>query len=138
MSYEEIDSLPGFDQYLAEDKLSCFRTQRRASGEARSRNPSVSSQALYNWATALSFVCFDSLRPSQQFLSHVGTGLPELDQYLAEDKLSYSRTQRRASGVALTRNHLISGNHSTAPLRPRCMRSTWWKRKFSEMTTFLR
>ena len=27
------------------------------------------------------FVSFDSLRPSQQFSSHVQTGLHELDQY---------------------------------------------------------
>ena len=27
------------------------------------------------------FVCFDSLHPSQQFLSYVGTGLPGLNQY---------------------------------------------------------
>ena len=27
--------------------------QRRAAGEARTRGPSVSSQALYHWATAL-------------------------------------------------------------------------------------
>ena len=26
------------------------------------------------------FVCVDSLRPSQQFFSYVGTGLPELNQ----------------------------------------------------------
>ena len=29
----------------------------------------------------VSSVCFDSLRPSQQFSSHVGTGLPGLNQY---------------------------------------------------------
>ena len=29
-----------------------------------------------NW-----FVCFDSLRPSQQFFSHMGTDLPALNQY---------------------------------------------------------
>ena len=28
-----------------------------------------------------SFVCFDSLRPRQQFFSHVGMGLPRLNQY---------------------------------------------------------
>ena len=27
------------------------------------------------------FVCFDSLHPSQQFFSHVETGLPGLKQY---------------------------------------------------------
>ena len=37
-------------------------------------------------------VWFDSLRPSQQFFSHVGTGLPGLNQYQAEDNVSCSRT----------------------------------------------
>ena len=32
------------------------------------------------------FVCFDSLLPSQQLFSHVGTGLPGLNQYSAADK----------------------------------------------------
>ena len=31
-------------------------------------------------------VCFDSYHPSQQFFSHVGTGLPGLNQHLAADK----------------------------------------------------
>ena len=30
-------------------------------------------------------VCFDSLRPSQQFFRYVGMGLPELNQYLSKD-----------------------------------------------------
>ena len=30
---------------------------------------------------SLVFVWFDSLRPSQQFLSHVSTGLPGFNQY---------------------------------------------------------
>ena len=36
------------------------------------------------------FVCFDALRPSQQFLSHVGTisCLPELIQYQADNCLA--------------------------------------------------
>ena len=29
----------------------------------------------------LTFVWFDSLRPSQQFFSYVGTGLPGMNQY---------------------------------------------------------
>ena len=29
---------------------------------------------------------FDSLRPSQHFFSHVRTGFPGLNQYLAEDR----------------------------------------------------
>ena len=47
---------------------------------------------------------FDSLHPSQQFFSHAGTGLPGLNQYLAQDKVFCSRTQRSASGEAGTRN----------------------------------
>ena len=38
------------------------------------------------------FVCFDSVRPSQQ-RCHVGMDLPGLNQYKAEDKVSCSRTQ---------------------------------------------
>ena len=30
------------------------------------------------------FVCFDSLHPSQQFFSHVRTGLSGLNQYLKQ------------------------------------------------------
>ena len=33
--------------------MPCSRTQRSDAGEARTRGPSVSSQALYHWATAL-------------------------------------------------------------------------------------
>ena len=33
---------------------------------------------------------FDSLRPSQQFFSHVRTGYPGLNQYLVEDRVSVS------------------------------------------------
>ena len=45
--------LPGLSQYLARINVSCSRTQRSDAGEARTRGPSVSSQALYHWATAL-------------------------------------------------------------------------------------
>ena len=43
-------------------------------GEAWTRGPLVSSQALYHWATALPVFLFsiDSLRSSQHFFSHVG------------------------------------------------------------------
>ena len=43
------------------------------------------------------FVCFDSLRPSQQFFSHVGTGLPGLNQYLAAAEGPCLRTQHSDS-----------------------------------------
>ena len=33
--------------------MTCSRTQRSDAGEARTRGPSVSSQALYHWATVL-------------------------------------------------------------------------------------
>ena len=33
--------------------MSCPRTQRSGASEARARDPSVSSQALYYWSTAL-------------------------------------------------------------------------------------
>ena len=38
------------------------------------------------------FFLFDSLRPSQQFVSYVGTGLLGLNQYLARINVSCSRT----------------------------------------------
>ena len=38
--------------------------QRSDAGEARTRGPSVSSQALYHWATALSFA---KIKPSENF-----------------------------------------------------------------------
>ena len=38
---------------LARINVSCSRTQHSDAGEARTRGPSVSSQALYHWATAL-------------------------------------------------------------------------------------
>ena len=38
---------------LARINVSCTRAQRNDAGEARTRGPSVSSQALYHWATAL-------------------------------------------------------------------------------------
>ena len=46
--------LPGLNQYLARINVSCSRTQGSDDGEARTRRPSVSSQALYHWATVLS------------------------------------------------------------------------------------
>ena len=41
--------------------------------------------------------CVDDLRPSQQFLSQVRTGLPVLNQHLAGDKVSCSRRQHNDS-----------------------------------------
>ena len=47
---------------------------------------------------SISCFCFYSLLPSQQFFSHIRTGLPGLNQYYAEDKVSSSRTQCSAFG----------------------------------------
>ena len=44
--------LPGLNQYWARINESCSRTQCSNASEARIRNPSVLSQALYHWATA--------------------------------------------------------------------------------------
>ena len=44
------------------------------------------------------FVWIDSLHPSLQFFSHVGTDLLGFNQ--AVDKMAYSRTQHRASREA--------------------------------------
>ena len=41
----------------------------------------------------MDFVWFDSLHPSQQFFSHVGTGLRGFNKHYAADKVSCSRTQ---------------------------------------------
>ena len=54
------------------------------------------------------FVWFDSLRPSQQSLSYIGTGLPGLNQYWARINVSCSRTQHSDAGVAWTRGPSIS------------------------------
>ena len=53
------------------------------------------------------FVC--SLRPNQQFFSHVGMGLPGLNQYKEADKVSCSRTQHSdsAGGETQTSNPSI-------------------------------
>ena len=48
------------------------------------------------------FVCVDSLHPSQQVFSHVGTCLPVLNNYQAEDKVSCSRTQQAQTTTPLS------------------------------------
>ena len=52
-----VRGLPGLkrwlNQYQAGINVSCSRTQGSGAGEARTCNPLVSGQALYNWATAL-------------------------------------------------------------------------------------
>ena len=54
------------------------------------------------------FVWFDSLLPSQQFFSYVGTGLPGLNQYKASINVSCSRTQRSEDGEAKTHDTSVS------------------------------
>ena len=51
------------------------------------------------------FVCFDSLRPSQQSFSYVWTSFPWLNQYLHVGRINVfcSRTQRSEAGEARTR-----------------------------------
>ena len=45
--------------WVAGSNVSCSRTQHSDAGEARTRSPSVLSQALYHWATVLPHtVCF--------------------------------------------------------------------------------
>ena len=48
------------------------------------------------------FVWFDSLRPSQQVCSYIGTGLPGSNQYLARINVFCSRTQHSNAGEAQT------------------------------------
>ena len=52
-SYVGRTDLTGLNQYKARINGSSSGTQRSDACEARTRVPSVSSQALYNWATAL-------------------------------------------------------------------------------------
>ena len=51
---------------------------------------------LFLKAHCTKFVCVDALRHSQQCFSHVRaiSFLPKLNQYLAADKVSYSKTQQ--------------------------------------------
>ena len=43
-----VMGLPGYNQYYAEDKVSCSRTQCSACGEAQTHNSAISSKALYH------------------------------------------------------------------------------------------
>ena len=56
----------------------------------------------------LCFVWFESLRPSQQFFSYVGTGLPVLNQYSARINVSYSRIQCSSASETRTSNPSVS------------------------------
>ena len=53
--------LPGLNQYYARINVSCSRTQHSDVGEAQTCGLSVSSQALYHWATVL---------PQKQVIKH--------------------------------------------------------------------
>ena len=61
---------------------------------------------------------FDSFCPDQQLFSHVGMGLPGLNQYLAADKVSCSRTQHSnstSSEVGTTVEPFLSGHSKRRP-----------------------
>ena len=66
--------LPGLNQYQARINVSCSRTQHSDAGEARTRSPSVSIQALYHWATVL--ITFANSLDADQARHNVG---PDLD-----------------------------------------------------------
>ena len=54
-------------------------------------------EACVSRASLKSIVWYDTLHPSQQFYSHVGTCLPGLHEFLAVDKVSSSRAQHTDS-----------------------------------------
>ena len=56
------------------------------------------------------FCLFDSLRPSQQSFSYVGTSLPGLNQYYARINVSCSMTRRSDAGEARNRGPLVSSS----------------------------
>ena len=58
--------------------MSCSKTQRSDTGEARTRNPSVSSQALYHCATELPFIVALYLNALQTSFDH---GSKHYEQY---------------------------------------------------------
>ena len=63
----------------------------------------------YVWfAVFVLFVWFESLRPSQQSFSYVGTGLPGLIQNYARINVSCSMTRRSDAGEARNRGPLVS------------------------------
>ena len=74
----------------------------------------------------LLFFCliwFDSLHPSQQFISYVGTALPWLNQYLARINVSCSRTQCSDASEAQTHSPSVSSQalyYWTTALPPFC------------------
>ena len=55
------------------------------------------------WIQINFLIWFDSLQPSQQFFSYVGTGLPELNQYLTRINVVCSRTKHSDAGEVQTR-----------------------------------
>ena len=80
------------------------------------------------------FVCLIWFFTSQStFVSHVGTGLPGLNQYLAEDKVSCSRTQHNASGEARTVESIIKLSETQNNLFP----GTWLSMNFVIRQTIL-
>ena len=79
--------------------------------------PDVILHQAVGWYIQLSFlfVWSDSLHPSQDFFSYVGTDLHGLNQYLARINVSCSRTQCSDAGEAQAHNPSVSNqalNHS--------------------------
>ena len=53
-------------------------------------------------------IWYESLHPSRQFFSYVGTGLPRLNQYQARINVTCSSIQHSDAGEALTRGPSVS------------------------------
>ena len=83
---------------------------------------------------------FGFLHPSQQFFSHIGTGLHGLNQYLEAvlDEVSCSRTQHRdsPSDEVQTSNHLIPSLTFKAPITTAA--DDKFLRHFSQFSTKIR
>ena len=76
------------------------------------------------------FCLFDSLRPSQQSFSYVGTGLPGPNQYYARINVSCSMTRRSDAGEARNRGPLVSSSQClNAKIRSK---QTLWNRAWPE------
>ena len=51
--FSHVRTFPWLNQYKSEDKVSSSRTQHSASSEVKTSDPSITSRALYRWATTL-------------------------------------------------------------------------------------
>ena len=97
-SYQDVSCLPGLNQHVAEEKVSCLRTQRSTSCESRTRDYLI--QTLiglpYHWVTTL----LDKIRinPSK----HVKAGL-----YGPTSETPY--TWRFTGGPIVARYYTLAG-----------------------------